>query len=137
MVSLISPSTQPSLTGSWTLWWRILCPASPQLVKRHLSSLGYHIQRAKIRESLYRVDPLGVEDRCRRLLHRRKYSVPGPNSLWHIDGNHKLVRWRVVIHGGIDGYSHIPVYLAAASNNRSETVLQLFSHCSRQVWIAL
>ena len=92
----------------------------------HLSSLGYRIQRVRIRESLYRVDPLGVELRSRRLLHRRKYKVPGPNSLWHIDGNHKLIRWRVVIHGGIDGYSRIPVYLSASSNNRSETVLQHF-----------
>ncbi len=92
----------------------------------HLSTLGYRVQRFKIRESLYRVDPWGVQQRSRRLLHRRKYSVPGPNSLWHIDGNHKLVRWRIVIHGGIDGYSRIPVYLAASSNNRSETVLRGF-----------
>ena len=27
-----------------------------------------------------------------------------PNSLWHIDGYHKLIRWRIVIHGVIDGY---------------------------------
>ncbi len=61
-----------------------------------------------------------------KLLHRRKYKVAGPNSLWHIDGNHKLVRWRIVIHGGIDGYSRIPVYISASANNRSETVLELF-----------
>ena len=24
----------------------------------------------------------------------------GPNSLWHIDGNHKLIKWHLVIHGG-------------------------------------
>ena len=100
--------------------------AGQKTLAGHLSSLGYRIQRVRIRESLYRVDPLGVEQRSRRLLHRRKYKVPGPNSLWHIDGNHKLVRWRVVIHGGIDGYSRIPVYLSASSNNRSETVLQHF-----------
>ena len=34
-----------------------------------------------------------------------------PNSLWHIDGYHKLIRWRVIIHGGIDGFSRLPVYL--------------------------
>ena len=92
----------------------------------HLSSLGHRIQRRRIRESLYRVDPWGVQQRSRRLLHRRKYKVPGPNSLWHIDGNHKLIRWRMVIHGGIDGYSRIPVYLAASTNNRAETVFRLF-----------
>ena len=50
----------------------------------------------------------------------------GPNSLWHIDGNHKLIRWRIVIHGGIDGFSRTPVYLNATDNNRAVTVLQLF-----------
>lgn len=100
--------------------------AGQKTLAGHLSTLGYRIQRCRIRDSLYRVDPWGVEQRTRRLLHRRKYKVPGPNSLWHIDGNHKLVRWRIVIHGGIDGYSRIPVYLVASSNNCSRTVLQCF-----------
>jgi hypothetical protein len=30
------------------------------------------------------------------------------------------------MHGGIDGFSRIPVYLSASTNNRSETVLRLF-----------
>ncbi len=100
--------------------------AGQKTLSGHLSTLGIRIQHFKIRESLYRVDPWGVKLRSRQLLHRRKYKVPGPNSLWHIDGNHKLVRWRIVIHGGIDGYSRIPVYLSASSNNRSQTVLHLF-----------
>ncbi|CAL8238126.1 unnamed protein product, partial [Merluccius merluccius] len=57
---------------------------------------------------------------------RRTYQVQGPNSLWHIDGNHKLIRWRIVIHGGIDGYSRLVVFLRASSNNRSSTVLESF-----------
>ena len=100
--------------------------AGQKQLARHLSSLGYRIQRFKIRDSLYRVDPWGVQLRSRRLLHRRKYKVAGPNSLWHIDGNHKLVRWRIVIHGGIDGFSRIPVYLVASCNNQSQTVLGHF-----------
>ena len=35
-------------------------------------------------------------------------------------------RWRLVIHGGIDGYSRIPVFLSCSSNNESQTVLNLF-----------
>jgi len=31
-----------------------------------------------------------------------------------------------VVHGGIDGYSRVPVYLKASSNNRADTVLALF-----------
>ena len=32
----------------------------------------------------------------------------------------------MVIHGGIDGYSRIPVFLSCSSNNESQTVLNLF-----------
>jgi hypothetical protein len=49
-----------------------------------------------------------------------------PLSLWHLDGNHKLVRWRLVVHGGVDGYSRIPVFLHCSNNNKADTVLQLF-----------
>ena len=31
-------------------------------------------------------------------------------------------RWRLVIHGGIDGYSRLAVYLKCSDNNRAETV---------------
>lgn len=36
-------------------------------------------------------------------------------------------RWRFVIHGGIDGYSRIPVFLDCSDNNRSATVLEKFT----------
>ena len=91
-----------------------------------LRGRGIHIQRYCIRSTLLRVDPRGVRRRFRRALHRREYHVPMPNSLWHIDGHHKLIRWRIVIHGGVDGFSRLPVFLSASTNNNSETVLQCF-----------
>ena len=38
----------------------------------------------------------------------------------------KHYRWRFVIHAGIDGYSRLPVFAHCSTNNRSQTVLQLF-----------
>ncbi|KAK1161546.1 hypothetical protein AOXY_G19120 [Acipenser oxyrinchus oxyrinchus] len=75
-----------------------------------------------------RVDPEGVLERALSLhtVRRRSYSVTAPQSLWHIDGNHKLIRWRIVVHGGIDGYSRMVVYLKAAANNRAAMVFQSF-----------
>lgn len=35
-------------------------------------------------------------------------------------------RWRIIIHGGIDGFSRLIVYLNAATNNRAATVLDGF-----------
>ena len=36
------------------------------------------------------------------------------------------IRWRVVVHGGVDGFTRIPVYLRAGNNNKAKTVLDLF-----------
>lgn len=48
------------------------------------------------------------------------------NSLWHLNGYHKLIRWKIVVHGAIDGYSRLITFLKASSINRSETVLSGF-----------
>lgn len=48
-------------------------------------------------------------------------------KLIFIDGNHKLIRWRLVIHGGIDGYSRMIVYVKCSNNNHASTVLELFT----------
>ena len=87
---------------------------------------GLHISRRKLRDSLLRVDPEGVMGRLKTAIKRRSYNVPGPNGLWHLDGYHKLIRWGIVTHGGIDGYSRLPVYLKVASNNKATTVLKCF-----------
>lgn len=46
-----------------------------------------------------------------------------------------LCRWRIVIHGGIDGFSRLVVYLGASTNNRAETVLNLFKNAVRNYGI--
>ena len=54
---------------------------------------------------------------------RRVYNVPGPNCLWHADGNHNLT---FVIHPAIDGFSRLLTFINCANNNRADTVLQQF-----------
>ena len=51
----------------------------------------------RARESQRRVDPEGCVLRSLRSLRRRIYSVQGPQHLWHIDGNHKLIRYAVYV----------------------------------------
>ncbi len=62
-------------------------------VKARLQASGVTLQRQRVRDSVSRVDPVGVALRALHpKLERSIYSVAGPNSLWHIDGNHKLIR---------------------------------------------
>ena len=92
----------------------------------YLAARNIKIPRHRVRESLQRVDPLGVAARKCRSIHRRVYCVSRPLALWHFDGNHKLIRWRLVVHGCVDGFSRIPVYLNCHTNNRACTVHQSF-----------
>ena len=95
-------------------------------VTGQLRSQGYKIQRQRIRDSIRHVDPIGVQLLSRRSLHRRVYQVESPNSLWHLDGYHKLIRWKLVIHGGIDGFSRLIVFLKVSPNHYAATVLASF-----------
>ena len=81
------------------------------------------IQRKRVREAIVRIS--GRQSRPPPI-QRRVYSVPGPNALWHLDGNHKLIRWKFVIHGAIDGFSRLVTFLQCSTNNCADTVLVSF-----------
>ena len=50
------------------------------------------------------------------------------SSILQTDGEPGLIRWGIVIHGFIDGYSRLITGLCASDNNFSNTVLDLFLH---------
>ena len=98
-----------------------------KLLSGYLRAMHINVQRSRIRESLSRVDALGIAARRCRTVHRRVYNVSSPLALWHLDGNHKLIRWRFVVHGCVDGYTRIPVFLNCSTNNKALTVLNVFT----------
>ena len=58
-----------------------------------LRQQGLRVQESRIRQSLRDVDPVGTANRWLQSIRRRTYSVGGPQLLWHLDGNHKLIRY--------------------------------------------
>ncbi len=92
----------------------------------HLVRYGIRVQRSCLRASIHRVDPINTQLRRSIAIRRRRYHTTGPNAVWHIDGNHMMIRWHLVIHGGIDGFSRTVVFLKCSDNNRANTVLQSF-----------
>ena len=72
---------------------------------------------------------------CTSLESGRKYNVPGAKALWHIDGHHKLIHWRLFVHACMDGYSRLIIYLHCANNNLASTVLDLFKGGARRYGI--
>uniref|UniRef100_A0A672ZBE4 Integrase catalytic domain-containing protein n=1 Tax=Sphaeramia orbicularis TaxID=375764 RepID=A0A672ZBE4_9TELE len=102
--------------------------AGYRMVKGCLQADGHRVQWDRIKESMHRVDAPGVLERMARLgcVVRRTYFVQGPLSLVHVDTNHKLIRYNIVIFGAIDGYSRKIFYLEPATNNRSNTAHSFF-----------
>ena len=102
------------------------------MVQGHLRAQGVHVQRERLRSAIHQVDPVGAASRRRPPIRRRVYSVPCPNYIWHIDGNHKLIRWRMVLHHAIDGFSRLVVFGMFSNNNRASTVLSLYQAAFRK-----
>ena len=96
------------------------------MVRGHLRNMGINVERECVRACISRVDPINCRLSWATVVSRRAYSVLGPNSLWHIDGHHSLITWGFVIHGCIDGYSRLICFLKCSTNNRKETVEDLF-----------
>lgn len=94
-----------------------------------LRAEGIPCNRKQVRAVIKSLQEEHPEDYPRRgiqAVQRREYHVPFVNSLWHIDGNHKLIRYKFVIHGGIDGLSRLVIFMAVSDNNRAATVRRHF-----------
>ena len=46
--------------------------------------MGLSVTRARLREAMRVSDPIHTALRWSEITPRRPYSVPGPNSLWHV-----------------------------------------------------
>lgn len=98
-----------------------------RLIQSHFKASGYRITECRIRLSLRRVDRNAVTMRwiTHNAIRRRSCHVAYPNALWHMDGNISLIWWGLVVHGAVDGYSRLIIYLNCSSNNRANTVYHL------------
>lgn len=97
-----------------------------------MRSRGTYVKRRRLPQLIRRVDHAGVINRRTTTLIRRQYECPCPNYVWHIDGLHKLIRWKFVIHGGIDGFSRLITFLECSDNNRADTVHTKFKSAVQQ-----
>lgn len=59
-----------------------------RMIDGHLKHLGHRIPRARLQASYIRVHGLPTNAFGSRRIELRVYNVPGPNSLWHHDGQH-------------------------------------------------
>ena len=83
---------------------------------------GLAVPRDTVMHKLRDIDPQGCRDRSTRKLIRRRYSVHGPNEIWHLDGYDKLKPYGFPIHGCVDGYSRRILWLRVIHSNNDPIV---------------
>ena len=70
-----------------------------------LQLAGFCLSRSLMQRILKDIDPEKMDSQRRHRLRRSIYRNPGPNYVWHIDGNDKLRLFDFAIGGVIDDYS--------------------------------
>lgn len=69
-----------------------------QDIKKSMPDIGYNMYfeleefMCHYQQSLQEVDPVNTALKWASPISRRVYCVPYPNFIWHLDGNHKLIR---------------------------------------------
>lgn len=63
------------------------------MMKGVLQARGIYVSIPRIQQSLHVVDPINTALRWASPVSQRVYGVPYPNFIWHLDGNHKLIRY--------------------------------------------
>ena len=86
-------------------------------MKGYLQAKGLNIHWERIHSALWKLDPERMTLRSvnSNIIRWQKHSVPGTLFLWHINGNHKLIRWRFFINVS-----------PRSLNNKASTVLVLY-----------
>ncbi|CAC5424469.1 unnamed protein product [Mytilus coruscus] len=91
--------------------------------KRLTTEFGFVFPRKSEMELLRMIDPDGVARRRKIRLIRRRYTIPGPNFVWHIDGYDKLNPFGFPIHGAIDGFSRRILWLKVDPSNKNPQII--------------
>ncbi|KAJ3560649.1 hypothetical protein NP233_g10697 [Leucocoprinus birnbaumii] len=90
-----------------------------------MHSRGVRVSCDRMEESRARVQGLLCPFK-RVAIVRQKYEVAGANSLWHHDGQHGLIKYKLVVHAFIDGKTRFVTGLRIHNNNQADSVLSLF-----------
>lgn len=116
--------------------WKYGRTVGARMIHGELTSMGYHVDLGRVKKVLKACDPAGARTRFYQTIARRRvYHVKSALSLVHIDGNHHLINWGLVVHGGVDGKSRFIYMMDVATDNRSSTVLALFLNSVRMYGI--
>ena len=93
-----------------------------RLLTTHLShKYGHRARGDDVRNALWLLDQNGITSRRPGFRRKRKdkYTVPGPDWLWCLDGHDKLAAYGIEIYGCVDAYSRKIIWWYIGSSSRT------------------
>ena len=106
------------------------CMGGYRSVWHTLRIKGIQVPRNVVQTIVKELDPEGCSLRKCKRLKRRKFTSPGPNVCWHVDGYDKLKPYGFPIHGAIDAWSRKIMWLKVCrSNNLPEIPGSFYLDC--------
>ena len=100
--------------------------------------LQVKLSRERLRAAIKRVCGDALEERRNQFgkkIVRKGYEVKAPHSLWHVDGMHKLIRYGLIVHGCVDGFSRLVIWMQISTNNRAKTQLSYLKAAIKELHI--
>lgn len=79
-----------------------------------------------MRDALYSLQPEHMQRRQVRALFCGQYDISEPMILWHMDSYDKLAKWKIKIHGGMDGGTHFVLWAMVATDKKAETIFSAY-----------
>ncbi|KAF3842610.1 hypothetical protein F7725_024561 [Dissostichus mawsoni] len=113
--------------------------AGYRMVKGRLLSIGLRVQWTRMAASMHRVDSIGILSRLASLgcVVRRTYSVRGTLSLVHVDTNHKLISYNIVLFGGVERVFEKGNVLRCFDQHRASTAYGFFLEANQRHGVPL
>ncbi|KAJ9102320.1 hypothetical protein QFC20_005013 [Naganishia adeliensis] len=100
--------------------------AGASMIWGYLKSQRLPCRRDQVRRVVGKLQPEAVAERTKKVIKRRDYRAPLPDSVWHVDGHHKPNQCKFVIPRGIHGHNLLITFMHVAENIRADTVTELF-----------
>ena len=81
------------------------------------------VDKETVRMVIKALDQEGVQSGSSRRLRRREYRAKGPYYIWQNDGYNEHKPFGLCIHGAIDGYSRIILWLEVGCTNNNPKII--------------
>ena len=82
------------------------------------------VSKEDVRNAIKKINLEGADRQRRKVINRRVKNPLVQGKIYQLDGNDKLKRWGMCIHGCVNGFSRKILWLVASNTNNDPLVIR-------------